>query len=94
MEFVKVLSLWYSLIQVNLMSPQRVLIEEIKRLPSDKLKQAIDYIRFLRIQAPSSAVLEKRFERALKTARSIAEKKKINDAIILHEIQYARTISK
>jgi hypothetical protein len=76
------------------MSPQRTLIEEIKRLPSDKLNQAIDYIRFLRIQAPSSAMLEKRFERALQTARSIAKKKKITDSLIFQEIQRVRAAAK
>jgi hypothetical protein len=69
---------------------QELVIRELNTLPTDKLSEVLDFIRFLKIRAKSDAELERDFKNALAQARAIAAARNITEADIAEEIRQAR----
>ncbi len=69
---------------------QELVIRELDTLPTEKLNEVLDFIRFLKIRAKSDPELEREFKNALTQARAIAAERGITEADIAEEIRQAR----
>lgn len=69
---------------------QELVIRELDTLPTDKLGEVLDFIRFLKIRAKSDAELDRDFKSALAQARATAAARNITEADIAEEIRQVR----
>jgi hypothetical protein len=73
-----------------MLKQQELVIRELGTLPTEKLGEVLDFIRFLKIRAKSDSELEREFKNALTQARVIAAERGITEADIAEEIRQAR----
>ena len=73
-----------------MLKQQELVIQELNTLPTDKLGEVLDFIRFLKIRAKSDTELERDFRNALAQARVIAAERGITESDIAEEIRQVR----
>lgn len=73
-----------------MLKQQELVIRELDTLPTDKVGEVLDFIRFLKIRAKSNAELEREFKSALTQARAIAAERGITEEDIAEEIRQVR----
>ncbi len=73
-----------------MLKQQELVIRELDTLPTDKVGEVLDFIRFLKIRAKSNAELEREFKNALTQARAIAAERGITEEDIAEEIRQVR----
>ncbi|MBM3129232.1 MAG: hypothetical protein FJ009_11495 [Chloroflexi bacterium] len=73
-----------------MLKQQELVIRELDTLPTEKIGEVLDFIRFLKIRAKSDAELEREFQSALAQARAIAAERGITEADIAEEIRQVR----
>jgi len=73
-----------------MLTQPELILQELNTLPSDKVSEVLDFIRFLRIRVKSDAELARDFRDALAQARTIAAERGITEADIAEEIRLVR----
>jgi hypothetical protein len=73
-----------------MLKQQELVMRELDTLPTDKVGEVLDFIRFLKIRAKSNAELEREFQSALTQARAIAAERGITEEDIAEEIRQVR----
>jgi len=72
------------------MTQQDWVVQELSTLPSDKIAQVLDFIRFLKIHSKSDEQIRREFRDALVQARARATERGITENDIAVEIRQVR----